>query len=136
MGEHILPETDSPGARTARVDEFVDAMLTDYYPSEKRDQFLAGLDGVDDRARRRFGGDFTTLPRGQQLELVQALNREAFQPTSGSHAPLRSFFRTFKELVIVGYYTSEVGATKELRPNPIGSWEADIPYGEGGRSWA
>ena len=47
-----------------------------------------------------------------------------------------SFFRTLKELVVVGYYTSELGATKELRVDPMGSWRADIPYREVGSAWA
>jgi hypothetical protein len=135
MAEHILPETDTPGARTARVDLFIDAMLTGYYGSQRRDRFVAGLEGVDARARRVFGGRFLKLAPAQQLELVTALNREAFQPDAGRGAT-DSFFRTFKELVIVGYYTSEVGATGELRLNPSGPWRADIPYAEVGRSWA
>ena len=38
--------------------------------------------------------------------------------------------------MLVGYYTSEVGATEELRVNPMGVWLPDIPYGQVGRSWA
>ena len=136
IAEHIVPETDTPGARTARVDLFIDAMLTGYYSSHRRDRFVAGLEGVDARARRVFGRRFTKLAPAQQLELVTALNREAFRPGAGSRGGTDSFFRTFKELVIVGYYTSEVGATRELRPNPSGPWRADIPYAEVGRSWA
>lgn len=48
----------------------------------------------------------------------------------------QSFFRTFKELVLVGYYTSEPGATVELRYPPMGSWQADIPYDQGSQAWA
>jgi hypothetical protein len=46
------------------------------------------------------------------------------------------FWRNLKELTLVGYYTSEVGATQELRVNPMGSWRADIPFSEVGRSWS
>ncbi len=136
IAEHILPETDTPGARAARVDEFIDAMLTDFYPPARRDRFVAGLASVDARAERVSGRRFVELPPPQQLELMTALNREAFQPSDGSRGEADSFFRTFKELVVVGYYTSEVGATKELRANPIGPWRADIPYADVGRSWS
>ena len=47
-----------------------------------------------------------------------------------------AFFRTLKELVLVGYYTSEEGATQELRMHPMGSWSADVPYSDIGRAWA
>jgi hypothetical protein len=175
MAEHILPETDTPGARAARVDRFIDAMLTDYYPEDDRQRFLAGLARADARARRVFGESFGNLAAERQGELVQALNQAAFQE-SGSQPPVPpeqvarpedpvlqehdvqtgnqhalptvdgdwhpedsgpgSFFRTLKELVLVGYYASEAGASQELRVNPIGTWRADIPYSEIGRSWA
>jgi hypothetical protein len=49
---------------------------------------------------------------------------------------VRSTFRTLKELTLVGYYTSQVGATQELRVNPMGAYRADVPYSEVGRAWA
>ena len=48
----------------------------------------------------------------------------------------QAFFRTLKELVLVGYYTSEAGATQELRMNPMGTWRGDIPYPQGAPAWA
>lgn len=177
IGEHIIPETDTPGARAGRVNEFIDAMLTDFYPTKKRQHFMSGLDRVEARAQRTLGKRFLELSPEQQLELVRALNRTAFQerkkapevPPEGVAQPENpvlqegdvqtgneralptvpanddwdpddvgpgAFFRTLKELVVVGYYTSEVGATQELAVNPMGAWRADIPYAEVGKSWA
>jgi gluconate 2-dehydrogenase gamma chain len=175
LGEHILPETDTPGARAARVDQFIDAMLTDYYKADDRERFLAGLQRAEARARRGFGESFAALAPEQQLALVEALNREAFRDP-GARPPVPpeqvarpadpvlqehevntgnqralptvggdwdpadigpgAFFRTLKELVVVGYYSSEIGATQELRVSPMGVWRADFPYSEVGRSWA
>lgn len=177
LGEHILPETDTPGARAVGVQDFIDAMMTDYYPAEERDRFLAGLTRVDARAERAFGARFVDATPEQQLRLVEALNRQAFQDsaarqTTTAQEPVlretdtetgrsdaeavqaasgavaldrdwdpedvgrQAFFRTLKELVLVGYYTSEPGATQELRMHPMGSWTADMPYSELGRAWA
>ena len=170
MGEHILPETDTPGARAARVNEYIDVMLTDYYPAEERARFLAGLERAEARARRSFGRGFLEASPEQQLELVRALNEQAFRAREEQQHPLppedpvlqerkttagelrempvaeepwdagdvgrRSFFRTLKELVLVGFYTSEVGGTEELVVNPMGVWRPDIPYSEVGKSWA
>lgn len=47
----------------------------------------------------------------------------------------QSFFRQMKELAVVGYYTSEVGQTKELRLTPWGRYR-DIPYQPGTPAWA
>ena len=49
---------------------------------------------------------------------------------------VRGFFRTLKELTVVGYYTSEVGARQELHVDPMGAWRADVPYTDVGRAWA
>ena len=47
------------------------------------------------------------------------------------------FFLTLKELTIAGYYTSEVGATQELRWEPApGRLDLDVPFSEVGRTWA
>ena len=78
MGEIILPQTDTPGARAARVDRFIDAMLTDYSPAADRQRFLDGLGRLEARSREAFGARFGALSAERQLALVQALNRQAF----------------------------------------------------------
>ena len=45
--ELIIPETDTPGARAARVHEFIDRMLSDWYEDDERDHFQAELATVD-----------------------------------------------------------------------------------------
>jgi gluconate 2-dehydrogenase gamma chain len=177
LGDHILPETDTPGARSAGVPDFIDMMMAEYYPPEERARFTAGLARVDQRAQRAFGVPFLRAKPEQQLELVRALNRQAFndpaaQRTSPAEEPIlretetetgrsdaeatqaasaavmldrdwdpedvggQSFFRTLKELVLVGYYTSEAGATQELRMHPMGTWRGDIPLAAGTPAWA
>jgi hypothetical protein len=41
-----------------------------------------------------------------------------------------------KELTLLGYYTSEIGATKELHVSPMGAYHGDVPYRSQGRAWA
>ena len=42
-----------------------------------------------------------------------------------------------KELTLVGYYTSEVGATQELRyERAPGRYDGCMPYEDLGRAWA
>ena len=138
IAETIIPETDTPGARSARVDEFVDAMLTDHYPVADRERFLSGLAQVDARARRAYGKTFARLTPRQQLAMVSEMDRLAFTeppPPDAADVGPRSFFRMMKELAVVGYYTSEAGSTRELRPMPWGRYR-DIPYKPGTPAWA
>ena len=46
------------------------------------------------------------------------------------------FWRRMKEMTLTGYYTSQPGATRELRVNPMGVWRGDIPYSSIGHGWA
>src|SRR5213080_2687552 len=73
IAEHILPETDTPGARTVGVHRFIDAMLADSFPDEERRRFLAGLSDVDRRARSAHGRSFMECPAAEQVALLETL---------------------------------------------------------------
>lgn len=133
MAEHIIPETDTPGARAAGVHRFVDALLTDHYPVTERDRFLAGLAGVDTAARSAHGQPFARCAPDQRVALLTAMDARAYAAGRGEEG---WFFRRMKELTLVGYYTSDVGATQELRMSPFGAYRGDIPYSSVGRSWS
>ena len=56
--------------------------------------------------------------------------------TTGGEAPPPAY-RQLKELTLAGYYTSEPGATEELRWEAApGRYDADVPLSEIGRAWA
>ena len=132
IAEHILPTTDTPGARAAGVHRFIDRMLAEYYQAADREQFLGGLMDVDQRAQRAHGRTFLASSSEQQHALLSELDREAF---SGGRRP--HFFRTMKELTVVGYYTSQIGATKELKHAPVpGRYDGCVPFASVGRTWA
>ncbi len=134
IAEHILPETDTPGARTVGVHRFIDAMLADSYPDEERRRFLAGLSDVDARAQRSCGRAFLRCATAEQRTLLEQLDRETFGATAPPEVP---FFRLMKELTLVGFYTSEAGATRELRHAPVpGRFEGCVPLDQIGRAWA
>jgi hypothetical protein len=131
IAEHILPETDTPGARGVGVHRFIDTMLAEYYGATDRANFLVGLADVDARARRTAGQNFVNAPNTQQVAILSELDGEAYS----SEAP--HFFRTMKELTLLGYYTSEPGATRELQFNPTpGRFEGCVPMSRIGRAWS
>src|SRR4051812_38834500 len=78
LAEHIIPTTDTPGARTAGVHRFVDALLTDHYPVAERDRFLAGVQGVDARARFYHKKGFVACTKRQQVAMLTDMDREAY----------------------------------------------------------
>jgi hypothetical protein len=125
IAELIIPQTDTPGAKAARVNEFIDLILTEWMEDKERARFLKGLADVDARGRGLFGKDFVACSPGQQTELLTELDadlaraREALPPGSTERGrgpqPEDHFFFNMKSLTLVGYYTSEVGATQELQ---------------------
>ena len=119
--DRILPATDTPGASDARVERFIDRMLSRWFPESASDSFEAGLDDLQSRARRQFGDDFSSLATDSQDDLLRDLESEASAARSGSSFstnPARldrqHYFDMLKWLTITGYYTSEVGMREEL----------------------
>ena len=52
----ILPATDTPGARQARVQVFVDLALRDCYTPAEQQLFVAGLEALAGECRPGTGG--------------------------------------------------------------------------------
>ena len=130
MVDLIIPETDTPGAKAARVNEFIDLILTEWANDEERKRFLDGLADVDRRSNELFGKNFLECAQTQQEDLLReldqmaAVEREKQRPHSlvrnEKDTQLRhSFFESFKHLTLSGYYTSEIGFKQELQEESI-----------------
>jgi hypothetical protein len=64
--------------------------------------------------------------------MLAGVDEEAFADRSQPH-----WFRTIKELTVLGYYTSEIGATQELKHVAVpGRFDACVPFEQIGRTWA
>jgi hypothetical protein len=127
--ELIIPATDTPGATGAKVNEFVDLLLTEWYDKPDADRFLQGLATVDTRSQKLFGADFIACTASQQTQLMKQMDDDAMAsahtqkpvvtrqtPLAMMPAPSRpeNFFYTLKRLTLIGYYTSEIGFENEL----------------------
>ncbi|PYO34657.1 MAG: twin-arginine translocation pathway signal protein [Gemmatimonadetes bacterium] len=115
----IIPETDTPGARAARVDQFVDVMLADWYDPDDRQRFLDGLADVDARSTAATGKPFTDATPAQQTALLTTLDDELARLREAHQSTSKSFFRMLKWLTLVGYYTSQIGFEQELHERII-----------------
>ncbi|MFB6099410.1 MAG: gluconate 2-dehydrogenase subunit 3 family protein [Salinibacter sp.] len=138
IAEIIIPTTDTPGASAANVNRFIDAMVGDSYLPKDRKRFLNGLEDVNARCKENYGAPFVECTDEQQRALVAELDDETFgRDASAADRETPPFFRMMKELVIIGYYTSEIGATQELKTNIVpGYYDGDVPYKKIGRAWA
>ena len=126
MIDQIIPATETPGAKGARVNEFIDVILTEWATDAERQSFAAGLADVDKQSSELFGKDFAAASPAQQLTLLRAMDEIAMAlpqepPHHGNHVPERDtqlkgdFFKVFKGITVHGYYTSEIGFSQELK---------------------
>jgi len=109
LSELVIPETNTPGARAALVDRFIDQTLR-AAPRPDRTRFLSGLAWIDARSRTLFAKDFVSASAPQQTELLTRLSAE----TPSEDRAGVEFFNAVKSMTITGYYTSEIGLSQEL----------------------
>jgi hypothetical protein len=141
--EAIIPTDDrSPGAKQARVADYIDLLLSEA-DAFLRQQWLDGLAALDAEAGKRFGTPFVRLPEAQVVALLTDISQyELLKPTTADPAIVRNeqprppqvdtllgdvnkhpvertrleaFFANTKQATIHGYYTSEIGIHKDLR---------------------
>lgn len=134
--DQIIPTTETPGAKEVGVVGFIDTLLDRWVDPEDKRRFLDGLAGLDEAANAEHGSTFVNAPAEYQAATLDRLDREAVQARRTWVNPL-PFFATLKEWTLVGYYTSEIGATQELQwlASP-GRYDGDVPLTEAGPTWA
>src|SRR5260370_26338207 len=85
MIDQIIPATDTPGAKAARVNEFIDVILTEWAVDDERRNFLAGLAGVDAQSNELFGKNFVDASPAQQLVLLRAMDESVATQRARQH---------------------------------------------------
>ena len=113
LAEAIIPADErSPGAKEARVADYVDLILSEG-DDKLRQQWLDGLAALDADAAARFGAPFVGLEAAQVEAMLTEVSRN--EKVKDGKSPVEKFFVTAKQATIHGYYTSEIGIHKELR---------------------
>lgn len=138
VGETILPATKTPGAKAAQVGSFMAVMVRDCYEPKDQKVFLNGLGQLEERSRTLHGKEFMESSPAQRLALLTALDKEQKAFTANQRPDdISKYFRMMKELTLLGFFTSEVGATKALRYVTVpGRYDGSVPYKKGDRAWA
>jgi gluconate 2-dehydrogenase gamma chain len=143
MTEQIIPATDTPGAKDARVNEFIDVILTEWATPEERAHFIAGLEDIDKQSQKLFGKNFVDASPDQQIAQLRAIDDVTLagrvaRAHHGNHVEppdqqlKGDFWEVFKRITVHGYYTSEIGFSQELKLQIIpGAQHGCQPLGPG-----
>ena len=138
ISDLVIPATDTPGATAAGVPAFVRASIG------------LGLRGASDTGYRAFraaldarsGDRFEALPVARAVTILAAIDQAVLGAhASGESAPAPtdplSFWRTLKALIVMGYYSSEIGASQELQYELVpGHFDPDVPLTQQPRAWS
>jgi len=156
IADTILPTTSSPGAKAANVGAFMAVMVRDCYTPADQKVFLEGTGKLNDAAKAKYSSKFMDLTVQQRTDLLVALDKEQKDYNAKRNKDLADdaakhkgdanykapempnhYFTMMKQLTLLGYFTSEIGATKALRYIAIpGHYSGSIPYKKGDKAWA
>lgn len=131
VSELVIPATDTPGAAAAGVGDFVLLALAHGLNGARDALNLASISGVirghlrrDGSLRyaawlesvldRAAGGDWLSKAATRKVETLSAIDAEAFSENTEYHP-----WKMIKSLILLGYYTSEIGGAEELQYDPV-----------------
>jgi hypothetical protein len=138
VAETIIPTTNTPGAKAAKVGAFMNIMVADCYDEKDQKVFTEGISALDKVCEKAHGHGFMKASPEQRKEILTALDKEAkdYNAKKKDGDP-NHYFALMKQLTLLGYFTSEIGATQALRYVAVpGRYEGCIPYKKGDRAWA
>ena len=124
LSERVLPTTDTPGAIAAGVPAYIEKLLADWAKPGDRVPILAGLDAIEARSMQDYRVSAAQATAAQQDALLTLAMND--QLPSGE-----VFFQAFRQLVITGYFTSEIGMTQEREYLPVpGEYNGAFPFSQ------
>ncbi len=111
FSDAIIPtDAHSPGAKAARVADYIDLLLSES-DEPLRNSWTQGLAALDEATNARYKAPFVKLTPAQVTEFLTEISANEAKPAT----PVEQFFRATKDATIRGYYTSEIGIHKDLQ---------------------
>jgi hypothetical protein len=114
LTEMIIPEDDKPGAKAARVADYIDFVVfsaAEFEPGMQK-EWAEGLAMLDRLCKQQFGHSFAKISDGQRHSLLTAMSLPETDPQA-KH-PGFAFFRLLKESTVEAFYSSRVGLMEAL----------------------
>lgn len=138
IAETIIPATNTPGAKDAKVGAFMTVMVKDCYDEKNQQIFLEGMTKLNDACSKKHGHGFMKATPEQRKEVLIELDKEQKEYTKAKKQDdPPHYFALMKQLTLLGFFTSEPGATKALRYEAVpGRYDGCVPYKKGDRAWA
>ena len=124
LSDFMIPTTDTPGAKEALVNRFLDLLMS-VETAETQRAFIAALAYIDGECMKRYNSAFVYVPREQQQEFLTLIAYPHSLETWGegvAEFPGHAHFKKLKDWIVGAYYSSPIGL-KEL------GWDGTFPHG-------
>ncbi|KXI28482.1 gluconate 2-dehydrogenase subunit 3 family protein [Paraglaciecola hydrolytica] len=128
----VIPKTETLGAAEVDVHGFIDNQLFHCHTTAEQQKVVTLLSNIDKESNAQYQHQFAALTATQQVELLTQIEMggQSFKQQ------YRGDFKFLKSLICFGYYTSEVGASQELRYLAVpGGYKGSIPYKKSDADW-
>ena len=157
VGETIIPAGKTPGAKAAKIGEFMNVMVADCYTKDQQDAFKKGLLSLDEACKKMNTKTFIDCTPQQRHDFLVSLEAEAKpfnkavaekdkprkdefiqkqRPYDFVASPLH-YYTMMKQLTLLGFFTSKTGMTETLRHIPVpGKYDGSFPYAKGDKAFA
>jgi hypothetical protein len=133
IGEAIIPTTDTPGAKATKIGEFMVMMVKETYNAEQQEAFVNGLNALRSDFKTATGKDFMEVSVEERTAYLNDLHKAAL--ASEDKDP--KVVLMLKDLTVLGYFTSEIGATQQLRyVETPGKYDPCMEYKPGDKVFA
>ncbi len=77
VGETILPATSTPGAKAAKIGEFMKTIVNDCYEEKEQQIFHEGIGKLDEASKTKYSKGFMELAPNEKHDLLVALDSES-----------------------------------------------------------
>ena len=168
IADTILPTTKTPGAKAAKVGQFMTVMVYDCYEAPDQKIFHEGMGKLDESSQKKYSKSFVESTPQQRHDLLVELDKNASDGQKAANDYYKSlsdeqkhemamkkdfdgsdpmaekmranpdyYFILMKQLVLLGYFTSEIGCTQARRyVETPGRFDGCIDYKKGDKAFA
>lgn len=163
VGETIIPATSTPGAKAARIGEFMKVMVTDCYTETQQSAFMKGTNTLMTDCKKVTGKSFMDCSAAERHDFLVSLEKEAKEfnmrrddadkkrkeqfEKNNSKLPWKDqqefqndpshYYTMMKQLTLLGFFSSKTGMTETLRHLPVpGKYDGAYAYSKGEKAWA
>ena len=134
LGDTIIPETDTPGAKATGIGSFMVMMVKDTYDGDSQKAFVDGVNKLGKDFKAANGKDFVGAPAEERLAYLNGVYEE-FKASGNDREP--KVINMLRDLTVLGYFSSEIGATQALNfVETPGRFDACIPWTDADKNYA